>query len=353
RHNVGTRQQQVLAVRINHLDRRTDVLAGGRTILGIQYLDVGQTGQLVGLTLDGDALLHADEGHDTLHFGHDRVGVRVPFDHDRTGIDLVAFLDGNHRAIGQLVALALATKVVGNGQLAGTLHDNDVAVGTYHVLDAVQANGTAIFYHHVVDGRSPARRTTDVEGTHGQLGTRLTDGLGSNNTHCLTDVDLVTTGQIATVALGANTVTGFTGDRRTHHHFVDAVALDELDPLLVDQRASRHDDFVGTRLRHVLGNHSTQYAITQRLDDVPALDVRSQQQALLGAAIPLVHHQILCHVNQTTSQVTGVRGLQCGIRQTLTSTVGGDEVLEYVQSFTEVRGDRRFDDGAVRLGHQA
>ena len=61
------------------------------------------------------------------------------------------------------------------------------------------------------------------------------------------------------------------------------------------------------------------------------------------------NHQVLRHVNQTTSQVTGVRRFQCGIRQTFTSTVGGDEVLEYVQTFTEVRGDWRFDDGAIRF----
>ena len=33
--------------------------------------------------------------------------------------------------------------------------------------------------------------------------------------------------------------------------------------------------------------------------------------------------------------------------------MGRDEVLQYVQTFTEVGGDRRFDDRAVRLGHQA
>ncbi len=32
--------------------------------------------------------------------------------------------------------------------------------------------------------------------------------------------------------------------------------------------------------------------------------------------------------------------------------MGRDEVLEYVQTFTEVRGDRRFDNGAIRLRHQ-
>ena len=30
-----------------------------------------------------------------------------------------------------------------------------------------------------------------------------------------------------------------------------------------------------------------------------------------------------------------------------------DEVLQYVQTFTEVSGNRRLDDRAVRLGHQA
>ena len=80
--------------------------------------------------------------------------------------------------------------------------------------------------------------------------------------------------------------------------------------------------------------------------------MRLHDQTLVGAAIHLGDHQILGHVNQTTGQVTGVGGLQCGIGQTLTGTVGGDEVLEYVQALTEVGDDRRLDDRAVRLGHQ-
>src|SRR5690606_36804833 len=210
-----------------------------------------------------------------------------------------------------------------------------------------------VLHLDVVGGRGPAGGTTDVESTHGQLGTRLTDGLGGDDTDCFTDVDLVTTGQIAAVALGADAVAGFAGDRRTHHHFVDAVALDELDPLLVDQGAGRNDDLVAARLRYVLGDHTAEHALAQRLYDVAAFDVRGHQQAVLGAAVDLGHHQVLGHVDQTTGQVTGVRGFQCGIRQTLTSTVGGDEVLQYVQTFAEVRGDRGLDDGAVRLGHQA
>src|SRR5690606_14523572 len=232
--NVSTRQQQFLAVGIDHLDGRTNVLASSRTILRIENLDVGQTGQLVGLALDGDALLHADEGHGTLHFGHDRVGVRVPLGDDGASVDLVAFLHGNHGTVRQLVALALATELVGHGQLAGTGYRHQVAVGALDVLQVVQTDRAAVLDLDVVGSRGSAGSTTDVEGTHGQLGTRLTNRLGGDNADCLTDVDLMTTRQSATGALVADALPGLSGDRRTHDHFVDAVALDELDPFLID-----------------------------------------------------------------------------------------------------------------------
>src|SRR5690606_38954012 len=123
--------------------------------------------------------------------------------------------------------------------------------------------------------------------------------------------------------------------------FVNAVQLDEVDPGLVDQRTGRHQQFLGARLEHVTCDDSTQNALTERLNHVATFNVRRHVQPLLGTAIDLGNNQILRHVNKTTSQVAGVRGLQCGIRQTLTSTVRGNEVLKYVQTFTEVRGDRR------------
>src|SRR5690606_4171260 len=290
--------------------------------------------------------------HGTLHFGHDRVGVRIPLGDDGASVDLVTFLHGNNGTVRQLVALTLTTELVGHGQLTGAGNRYQVAVDTLDVLQVVQTHHTAVLHLDAVGSRGTAGSTTDVEGTHGQLGTRLTDGLRSDDTDRLTDVDAVTTSQVAAVALGADAIAGFAGDRRTHDHFVDAVELDELDPLLVNQGAGRNDDLLGTRLEHVLGDDTAQYALTQRLDHVAAFDVRSHDQALFGAAVDLGHHQVLSHVNQTTGQITGVRGLQCGIRQTFTSTVGGDEVLQNRQTFAEVRGDRRFDDGAVRLGHQ-
>src|SRR5690606_22188504 len=130
------------------------------------------------------------------------------------------------------------------------------------------------------------------------------------------------------------------------------VGLEEFDPLFVDQSATGDNDVLGARLEHITGNDSTQNALTQRLNDIPAFDMRLHHQTAICSAVDFGDHQVLSHVNQTTSQVTGVGGFQRRIRQPLTRTVGRDEVLKYVQTFTEVGDNRRLDDRAVRLGHQ-
>ena len=61
---------------------------------------------------------------------------------------------------------------------------------------------------------------------------------------------------------------------------------------------------------------------------------------------------VLRHVAEAARQVAGIGRLQRRIGQTLTGAVRRDEVLQHVQAFAEVRGDRRFDDFARGLGHQ-
>ena len=62
---------------------------------------------------------------------------------------------------------------------------------------------------------------------------------------------------------------------------------------------------------------------------------------------------VLGHVDQAPGQVARVGGLQRGVGQTLAGAVGRDEVLEHRQPFAEVGANRRLDDFARRLGHQA
>src|SRR5690606_5525628 len=129
--------------------------------------------------------------------------------------DLVAVVDGDHRAVGNLVTLSFAAVEIGNRQLAGAGH-RYLIVFPLHQLDVDEAHGTGGLDLDIVHRGSPRRRATDVEGAHGELGAGLADGLGGDNTHRLPLVDLVAPGQIAAVALGTDAETGFTGNGRAH-----------------------------------------------------------------------------------------------------------------------------------------
>src|SRR5690606_21864722 len=267
--------------------------------------------------------------------------------------NLGTILHADHRTVRQLVQLALTTVFIGDGNGTGTRYRDQIAVVTGNRLHVLQTHGTILVHLHTVGSISTRSRTTDVERTHGQLSTRLTNGLSSDNTHGLTHVHLVTATEVTTVTGRTDTDTALTGNGRAHQNFVDAFGFDLGHPGFVDQSTGRYPDIAfRTRLVYIGCHHTTQNTVTKGYHHVTAFDQRSHDQTFFRAAIVLGHYQILCHVNQTTGQVTGVRSLQSGIRQTLTRTVGGGEVLQYVQTFTEVRGNRRFNNRTVRLGHQ-
>ena len=91
----------------------------------------------------------------------------------------------------------------------------------------------------------------------------------------------------------------------------------------------------------------------KRRDDLAALDHRLHRQALGRAAVLLDDDAVLRHVDQPAGQIARVRGLQRRVGQTLARAVGRVEVFENGQPLLEVGDDRRLDDLARRLGHQA
>ena len=125
------------------------------------------------------------------------------------------------------------------------------------------------------------------------------------------------------------------------------------DHRLVEQRARRDDDLAGLGVDDVLGRGAAQDALAERGDGRAALDDRAHFERTLGAAILLDDDAILRHVDQTAGQVARVRRLQRGVREALAGAVGRVEIFEDGQAFLEVRDDRRLDDLARRLGHQA
>src|SRR5690606_28925276 len=200
-----------------------------------------QAGQFVGLLDHGDAVDEVDEAHHALHFRHDRVVMGIPGRDGLPGLDLHAVLRIDGRAIGQLVALALAAVLVEHRDLARTRHAHQVAAAVRHGLDVVELHRAGGLHRHVVDRRRTRGRATDVEGTHGQLGAGLADRLRGDHAHGLAEVDQVATAQVAAVAVRADTEGGFAGDGRTDLDGLHARVLELLHPGLVEQGVAGDD----------------------------------------------------------------------------------------------------------------
>ena len=77
------------------------------------------------------------------------------------------------------------------------------AAGLEELDDAGQTTGDVL----------AAGDTTRVEGTHGELGTRLTDGLGADDADRFTDLDGLARGQRKAVAGPADAVAAVVGER--------------------------------------------------------------------------------------------------------------------------------------------
>ena len=224
----------------------------------------------------------------TRHFGDDRVSVRIPGRHDLAGFDGIAIADRDHGAVRNLVALTLATELVDHAQFAGARYRDPVTLLVMHGLQVVQTRRALALHFHRVGGSRTRCRTTDVERTHRQLRARFTDRLRSNDADRFTHVDAMTTRQVAAVTLRAHAIAGLAGDRRTDLDLIDAFLLQQLDQLLVDQRAGRQNhDRIVARLHHIVGHHAAEHALAQTFDDIAAFDDRIHHQAIDRAAILL------------------------------------------------------------------
>ena len=351
--DVGAGEGQFLALGVDQAQHRAQVLAGGTAGLRIGDHQRAHAGDVVGLAGDGDAVLEVLEAHDTGDFRDDRVGMRVPAGQTLAGLHGLAFGHQDDGAVRHLVTLALAAVGVHHADFTGAGGGNAEVFLVLHRLQVVLAHRTGGAGVNAVGGNGTGGRATDVEGTHGQLRARLADRLRRDDADSLADVDQVATRQVAAVALAADAEGHLAGDGGTHPDFVDGQLFQLVDQRLVEQRAGLDGDSVAARDVHVAQQGAAEHAVAQRFQHVAAFHDRTHHHALLGAAVLGGHHHVLGDIDQAAGQVTGVGGLQRGIGQTLTGAVGGDEVLQDVQTLAEVRGDRRLDDRTVRLGHQA
>ena len=356
---VRTRDLHFVAVFVDEVHQRTENARGARLarlrrgLLRVDDDEARETRHFVDLVHDRDVFDNVLELDATGVFRNDRTRHRVPRRELLAGADFLIRTDEHRGAVRHLVAFAFAA-VFGHDHFARAGNDDEFALRGLHVAHGGRVLDRTGRLRFDARGDGGTRRgTTDVERTHRKLGTRFADRLSGDDAHGFARVDDRAATEVATVALRAKAVTRFAGERRADLDHVDAELVDEIAQIFVDEGAGGDGDFVRVGVDDVDRRHATEHAVAQRLDDFTAFDERAHFNAVRRVAIVLDHHEVLRHVDETTRQVTRVRGLQSRVGQTLTSTVGRDEVLQNVQTFAEVRGNRRFDNRAVRLGHQA
>ncbi len=184
-----------------------------------------------------------------------------------------------------------------------TVHDHKVALLVSNGSEVEKSDRPAVLRLQRTLLANPRCSATDVKRPHGQLRPWLSDRLGRNNTYGLTLLHQFAACQAIPVALLANTPNRLAGQYRTDLHFLKARILNLCGKLYVDLLAGRTKNVIGKWVLYIFECHATNDTITQRLDNLAALNDRRHENTLDRAAVADGHDHILRHVNKTSSQV--------------------------------------------------
>ena len=194
--------------------------------------------------------------------------------------------------------------------------------------------------------------TAGMEGTHGQLCTRLTDGLCGDNADCLTDRYQVAVCQVCAIALCADTLSCTAHEDGTDLDALYAAVHNLLCVCLGEHLVFGDDEFAGLRITQIVYQITADQTLGQLFDQLVAIADLVDLQTVGCAAVLFPDDDILRNVYQTTGQITRVGGTQCRICQTLTGATGGDEVFQDIQTLTIVGTNRHFDGRTGSIGDQ-
>ena len=196
-------------------------------------------------------------------------------------------------------------------------------------------------------------RAADVERAHRQLRARFADALGGDDAHGHALFHQRAGGKVHAVAQGADAQRGVAGHRAADLDLLQAHLLDAAGDLDGDQVVFLDDHFVGDGVDDVgAADAAADRVLEAHLDLLAAVD-HALGDALRGAAVVPGDDDVLGHVGQLAGEVARVGRLQGRVGQALAGAVRGAEVLQHAQALAEVGLDRRLDDLARGLGHQA
>ena len=160
-----------------------------------------------------------------------------------------------------------------------------------------------------------------MKSTHGQLRSRLTNGLRRNNTNRLTHLNPFQSCHVAAVTFNTNSLFRFTSQTRTHFNFFDPGVFNSRNRVLLNETVGFCENITRKRINDILKNRSPQNSLTQRLNDFASFNEGNRIDPLQSSAIIFLNNHVLRNIDQSTRQVTGVRCFERGIRQTFSSTM--------------------------------
>ena len=153
---------------------------------------------------------------------------------------------------------------------------------------------------------------------------------------------------------------GFTGKHGTDLHGLTPGLFQYLNnglgPLGGTHMICLNYDFSGFRIGDCFSNITPGQTIFQGFYGFPSIHKGFNLHIRNLSALAAVHftdNQILRYVNQSSGQITGVCSTQSGIGKSLSCTVRRDKILQYVQTFTEVGLNRKFNRMSGGIRHQS
>ena len=102
-----------------------------------------------------------------------------------------------------------------------------------------------------------------MEGTQGKLCTRLTDGLGGDDTDNLTFLNHPAGRKVTSIALRADTLAGLAREHRTDLDLLDRQMVDQIGCRLADLLAGLDDKLTGERIEYVVDGSTSEDSFSE------------------------------------------------------------------------------------------
>ena len=177
-------------------------------------------------------------------------------------------------AVDDGVTLLLAALLVDDGDGAVAVHRDQVAVLGADGDEVDEAHGAGVLGFEVRGVRDARCRTADVEGTHGELGAGLADGLRRDDADGFAHLDHLAGAEVTAVAEDADAALGLAGEHRADLDALDTRGLDGGGQVFVDLLVDL-DDGLAFVVLELLERDAADDAVAQRLDGLAGFDDRA------------------------------------------------------------------------------